>query len=114
VTIARRRATTINAFTAPPSPAIEPPPAPPPLAVPTTPRDVPAPESVIPVGRLRRCTFRRIDAVSALPGRTQGTTYEVMCLYGSESAPLALGDVASAKPICAACQATGIFRPDEA
>jgi hypothetical protein len=84
------------------------------LTVPTTPRDVPAPESVIPAGRLRRCTFRRLDVVSTLPGRPGGMAYEVMCLYGGESAALALGDVASAQPICEACRATGIFRPDEA
>jgi len=85
-----------------------------PLVIPLAPRDVPAQEAVIPAGRLRRCTFRRIDLVEALPGRSQSSSYEVMCLYGGESAALSLGDVGSAQPICGACQATGIFRPDEA
>ena len=65
------------------------------------------------MGRLRRCTFRRIDRVSALPGRTERTSYEVMCLYGDADEPLALGDIAAARPICDACTASGIFRPDE-
>jgi hypothetical protein len=114
VTIARRRPSSFTALTAPASPAIESTPLPAPMTVPTTPRDIPAPESVSPVGRLRRCTFRRIDLVSALPGRPQGSTYEIMCLYGGGPAGLALGDVASAQSVCEACQATGIFRPDEA
>jgi hypothetical protein len=89
----------------------------PPVAAPLytpTPRDVPAAETVIPVGRLRRCTFRRIDLAEQLPGRSRSVAYEVMCLYGGEAAGLALGDVDAARPICEACQATGIFRPDEA
>jgi len=114
VTIARRRPASFTALTAPPGSTIESPTRPAPLTVPTTPRDIPAPESVIPVGRLRRCVFRRIDLVSTLPGRPLGTTYEVMCLYGGQSSAMALGDVASAQPTCEACQATGIFRPDEA
>jgi hypothetical protein len=75
--------------------------------------DVPAPESAAPVGRLRRCTFRRIDRVAILPGRSAAVAYEVMCLYGSDG-PLPLGDIESARPTCEACTATGIFRPDEA
>ena len=74
--------------------------------------DVPAPDSVTPAGRLRRCTFRRIDRVSALPGRSDRTSYEVMCLYGSDE-PLALGDLSAARTICEVCTASGIFRPDE-
>jgi hypothetical protein len=76
--------------------------------------DVPAPESVAPVGRLRRCTFRRIDRVEALPGRVLAVSYEVMCLYGGSDEPACLGDIDSARSICQACTATGIFRPDEA
>jgi hypothetical protein len=75
---------------------------------------VPAPESITPAGRLRRCTFRRIDLTSPLAGRLERSSYEVMCLYGGAETPLALGDIASARPICDACQAAGIFRPDEA
>jgi len=37
-----------------------------------------------------------------------------MCLYGSAETELSLGDVESARPVCEACTATGIFRPDEA
>jgi hypothetical protein len=81
----------------------------PPLA-----RDVPAPETVIPAGRLRRCTYRRIDLVKTLPGRSQRSSYEIACLYGGELTALALGDIETARPVCEACQATGIFRPDEA
>ncbi len=84
------------------------------MGVPVPLGDAPAPESVTPVGRLRRCTFRRIDRVSVLPGRTRETGYEVMCLYWDADTPLALGEVADARPVCEACTATGIFRPDEA
>ena len=75
--------------------------------------DAPAPESITPVGRLRRCTFRRIDQVTALPGRPGRSEYEVMCLYGGADEPMALGDISAARPICGACTASGIFRPDE-
>ena len=74
--------------------------------------DAPAPDSVTPAGRLRRCTFRRIDRVAALPGRSDRTSYEVMCLLGA-SEPLALGDLTEARPVCEMCTASGIFRPDE-
>jgi hypothetical protein len=74
--------------------------------------DAPAPETVTPVGRLRRCTFRRIDRVDALPGREARTSYEVMCLYGTDE-PLPLGEISEARPVCESCTATGIFRPDE-
>jgi hypothetical protein len=114
VTIARRRRTTFSALVAPPVPAVEAPPPPLPLVLPPTPRDVPAPEAVTPAGRLRRCTFRRIDVLPSLPGRSPATTYEVMCLYGGEAAAMALGDIEAARPVCEACRATGIFRPDEA
>jgi hypothetical protein len=65
------------------------------------------------VGRLRRCTFRRIDRVAALPGRSRRSDYEVMCLYGGLDEPMALGDIDAARTICDACTASGIFRPDE-
>jgi hypothetical protein len=96
------------------APAVD---TPAPIAAPLytpTPRDVPAAESVTPAGRLRRCTFRRIDLVEVLPGRARAASYEVMCLYGGDAAGLPLGDVATAMPVCEACRATGIFRPDEA
>lgn len=113
MTVARRRATTFTALTAPPA-LVEAPPPIGPFVLPPAPRDIPAAETVIPAGRLRRCTFRRIDLVDALPGRPRRVDYEVMCLYGGEAAALALGDVESARPVCESCQATGIFRPDEA
>jgi hypothetical protein len=95
----------------PATPVVRPPA--PEVGVPVPPGDAPAPETRTPVGRLRRCTFRRIDRVSALPGRTERTSYEVMCLYGADE-PLALGDVDEARPVCESCTASGIFRPDEA
>ncbi len=39
--------------------------------------------------------------------------YDVECLYPSRSAPIPLGDLATARPICDGCQALGIFRADE-
>ena len=111
--IARRRPNPIAAIAAPmPSaPAVRPPA--PELGVPVSLGDAPAPDTVTPVGRLRRCTFRRIDRLATLPGRATSSAYEVMCLYGESGEPLALGDVASAAPVCEACTASGIFRPDE-
>jgi hypothetical protein len=74
--------------------------------------DAPAPDAITPVGRLRRCTFRRIDVVSS-PDHSQPPAYEVVCLYAGRDAPIALGDIAQARPVCEACTAPGIFRPDE-
>ena len=111
MTIARRRPTAINAIAPmPTAPFVRPPM--PEVGVPVPLGDAPAPEVVTPVGRLRRCTFRRIDHVSALPGRSSQTSYEVMCLYGGDE-PLALGDLSAARPVCESCTASGIFRPDE-
>lgn len=58
---------------------------------------------------LRRCTFRRLTRVQAgsLP------LYEVECLYPSRQVAIPLGDLDTARPVCNACQATGVFRPDE-
>ena len=112
MTIARRRPGALDAIAPMPTTPVVRPPVPE-VGVPVPLGDAPAPESVTPVGRLRRCTFRRIDQVSALPGRTQRTSYEVMCLYGTDE-PLALGDVNEARDVCEACTASGIFRPDEA
>jgi hypothetical protein len=114
VTIARRRTTTLDALgVAVPAPVAAPAGVRR-LDVPVTPRDVPAPEAVAPAGRLRRCTFRRVDTIAALSGRMQKTSYVLVCLYGDSDSPLALGDVDAARPVCEACTATGIFRPDEA
>jgi hypothetical protein len=111
VAIARRRPNPIAAIAAPvpPAPVIRPPA--PELGVPASIGDAPATDAVAPIGRLRRCTFRRIDG-SALPGRAIDNSYAVMCLYDAD-APMALGDISSATPVCRACTASGIFRPDE-
>jgi hypothetical protein len=111
VTIARRRPSALDVIAPLPNVPTVRPPAPE-IDMPVSVGDRPAPDAVIPVGRLRRCTFRRIDQVSALPGRAALTSYEVMCLYGAEEA-LPLGDLDAARPICEACTAAGIFRPDE-
>lgn len=111
MTIARRRPGTLGAI-APVPPASAPRPPAPETGVPLPLGDVPATDSVAPAGRLRRCTFRRIDRAEAQRGRTDDSSYEVMCLYGTD-APLPLGDIAAAQPVCEACTASGIFRPDE-
>lgn len=115
MTIARRRADAIAASLQS-IPAIELPvprsaPAPRGVAVPLG--DAPAPESITPAGRLRRCTYRRIDRVRPLPGRYESSGYEVMCLYGGMDAAESLGDINGARSACEACCAPGIFRPDE-
>jgi len=114
VTIARRRTSALVTI-AMPVPAVPALPATPvPIGAAVGLHDIPAPEATAPIGRLRRCTFRRLDRGAALPGRSLLSTYEVMCLYGGAEAALALGDVDAARPVCEACTATGIFRPDEA
>lgn len=112
MTIARRRGVSLDPVAAPAAaPSVRPRAVP--MGIRVARGDAPAPETVTPVGRLRRCTFRRLDTVSVLPGRSQSLAYEVMCLYGDRDEPVALGDVAEARPVCEACTATGIFRPDE-
>jgi hypothetical protein len=54
-----------------------------------------------------------MDRVAASTAQRMDMGYEVMCLYGDRDEPLALGDIEAAEPICAACEATGIFRADE-
>jgi hypothetical protein len=47
-------------------------------------------------------------------GRGRGLpVYDVACLYPDREQALPLGDLDSARAICDACAATGIFRPDE-
>jgi hypothetical protein len=59
--------------------------------------------------RIRRCTYRRLIAVTADDERI----YEVECLFPERKVPIPLGDLESALPICNACTAPHIFRPDE-
>jgi hypothetical protein len=73
-----------------------------------TPQDLPT--TAAPVTHMRRCTFRR---VSAVPRRGELPLYDVSCLYPKRDTAIPLGDLASARPICAGCSAPGIFRPDE-
>ena len=59
--------------------------------------------------RIKRCTYRRLISLD----RTRERIYEVECLYPDRKVPVPLGDLESAMPICNACTATHIFRPDE-
>ena len=59
--------------------------------------------------RIRRCTFRRLIQVDGGPERV----YDVECLYPERRMPIPLGDLETAMPICNACTAAHIFRPDE-
>ncbi len=59
--------------------------------------------------RITRCTFRRLINVEVGSERV----YDVECLYPDRKIPIPLGDLESASPICNACTAPHIFRPDE-
>ena len=59
--------------------------------------------------RIKRCTFRRLTAVHVAGDRV----YDVACLYPDRRRAIPLGDLESAMPICNACMADHIFRPDE-
>jgi hypothetical protein len=59
--------------------------------------------------RIKRCTFRRLIDVEAGSDRV----YDVECLFPDRKIPIPLGDLESATPICNACVAPHIFRPDE-
>ena len=59
--------------------------------------------------RIKRCTFRRLIDVEAGADRV----YDVECLFPDRKIPIPLGDLESAMPICNACTAPHIFRPDE-
>jgi hypothetical protein len=60
-------------------------------------------------GRIRRCSVRH---VSILPGEKLPTV-QVDCLLGGRDYPLPLGTMDEARPICAACTATTVWRADE-
>lgn len=59
--------------------------------------------------RIKRCTFRRLIQVGGGPERI----FDVECLYPDRRLPIPLGDLETAMPICNACTAAHIFRPDE-
>jgi len=59
--------------------------------------------------RIRRCTYRRLVHVET----THDRVYDVECLYPDRRMPIPLGDLETATPICNACTAVHIFRPDE-
>lgn len=59
--------------------------------------------------RIRRCTFRRLIQVDARGQRV----FDVECLYPDRRVPIPIGDLDAAIPICNACTAAHIFRPDE-
>jgi hypothetical protein len=59
--------------------------------------------------RIRRCTFRRLTQVPMGSDRV----LEVACLYPDRRRAIPLGDLETASPICNACTASHIFRPDE-
>jgi hypothetical protein len=59
--------------------------------------------------RIKRCTYRRLISLD----RARERLYEVECLYPDRRLPIPLGDLDSSLPICNACTAAHIFRPDE-
>jgi hypothetical protein len=59
--------------------------------------------------RIKRCTYRRLISLD----RPQERIYEVECLYPDRKLPIPLGDLDTSMPICNACTAAHIFRPDE-
>jgi hypothetical protein len=59
--------------------------------------------------RIRRCTFRRLITVEVKDQRV----YDVECLYPDRKIPIPIGDLDAAMPVCNACTAAHIFRPDE-
>jgi hypothetical protein len=59
--------------------------------------------------RMRRCTYRRLIQVEAKPVQV----YDVECLFPDRKLPIPLGDLDSAVPICNACTAGPLFRPDD-
>ena len=59
--------------------------------------------------RIKRCTFRRLINVQVDSERV----YDVECLFPDRKVPIPLGDLDAASPICNACTAPHIFRPDE-
>lgn len=69
----------------------------------------PSAQPVAAVPHIRRCTYRRMSIVR----RGGEPLYAVECLYPDRVVSVPLGDLATARPICDACRADHIFRPDE-
>jgi hypothetical protein len=59
--------------------------------------------------RIKRCTYRRLISLD----RPHERIYEVECLYPDRKVPVPIGDLDTSTPICNACTAAHIFRPDE-
>lgn len=59
--------------------------------------------------RIKRCTYRRLISIE----RPAERLYEVECLFPDRAVPIPLGDLDTSLPICNACTAPHIFRPDE-
>ena len=59
--------------------------------------------------RIRRCTFRRLIQVEATGERV----YDVECLFPDRKSRSRSATSTSAMPVCNACTAAHIFRPDE-
>lgn len=80
------------------------------MALPLSLEPVPQPDpSHLAPHRIKRCTFRRLIRVELKGDRV----YDVECLYPDRKLPIPLGDLEAAMPICNACTASHIFRPDE-
>jgi hypothetical protein len=79
-----------------------------PLTAPTADRPENDPARLAPY-RIKRCTYRRLVALD----RAKERIYEVECLFPDRKVPVPLGDLDSAMPVCNACTAAHIFRPDE-
>ncbi len=59
--------------------------------------------------RIKRCTYRRLISLD----RPHERVYEVECLYPDRKVPVPIGDLDTSIPVCNACTAAHIFRPDE-
>ena len=59
--------------------------------------------------RIKRCTFRRLIQIESGPARL----FDVECLLPDRRLPIPLGNLDAATPICNACTAPHMFRPDE-
>jgi len=58
--------------------------------------------------RIKRCTYRRLIDVEGVD-----RVYDVECLFPNRQVPPTLTLFHSTTPICNACTAPHIFRPDE-